>query len=236
MKSPSKKKTPRSFIPKGRELSKKRKIELSSKVFEILKKENPDPKCELYYLTPFQLLVSVVLSAQTTDKMVNRVMEPLYNAGFDVDDVIKMGSDGLLEKIRQIGLAPTKSKNVLKLSIALKEKHNSEVPSDRESLEALAGVGKKTASVILGELFDAPVMAVDTHVYRVSKRLGLHRESDASKTEDKILEIVERRYLPKAHHWFVLQGRYICKSQRPLCEECLLTELCPTYKNGERKS
>ena len=108
--------------------------------------------------------------------------------------------------------------------------------SSRVIAEALAGVGKKTASVILGELFAAPVMAVDTHVYRVAKRLGLHRESDASKTEDKILEVIDHRYLPKAHHWFVLQGRYICKSQRPLCEECLLTELCPTYKNGERTS
>lgn len=217
-------------------MSKKKKIELSTKVFEILKEDNPNPRCELFYLTPFQLLVSVVLSAQTTDKMVNRVMEPLYNAGFEVDDVLEMGADGLLEKIRQIGLAPTKSKNVYKLALALKEKHRSEVPSDRESLEALAGVGKKTASVILGELFDAPVMAVDTHVYRVAKRLGLHRETLADKAEDKIIEVVERRFLPKAHHWFVLQGRYICKSQRPLCDDCLLTDLCPTFINGERKN
>lgn len=187
---------------------------------------NPDANCELYYENPYQLLVSVVLSAQTTDKMVNRCMEPLYRKGFDIDQVLSWGPEGLLQRIRSIGLAPTKSKNIVRLSIMLREKHHDEVPNDREQLEALPGVGRKTANVILGEIFGHPTLAVDTHVYRVGSRLGLHREASPEKAELELLKVIDPACLPQGHHWLILHGRYTCRAQKPLCEQCMLTDLC----------
>ncbi len=200
-----------------------------------LKKQMPEPRCELYYLTPFQLLVSVVLSAQTTDKMVNRVMTPLYDDGFTVDTVLKMGVTKFREEIRTIGLAPTKAKNVLGLSKILQEQYAGRVPHTRQELEALPGVGRKTANVILGELFQQPTLAVDTHVYRVTMRLGLHRESSVNKAEDQLLQVVDPQYLPAAHHWFILLGRYTCKAINPLCSTCKLIDICPSYSTLANK-
>ena len=194
-----------------------------------LKQQNPDPKCELFYKTQFQLLVSVVLSAQTTDKMVNRCMTPLYKEGFTPQTVIELGADGLLGKIRSIGLAPTKSKNVFNLSKILLSKHKGRVPKTREELEALPGVGRKTASVILGELFRLPTIAVDTHVFRVTKRLGIQSEKTPEKAEKVLLKAIPEKFLPQAHHWFILLGRYTCKAQKPLCDQCLLTKNCPSF-------
>lgn len=190
-------------------------------------KENPDPKCELFYNTPYQLLVSVVLSAQTTDKMVNQVMKSLYEKEFTPTSVLKLGIDGIYEKIRSIGLAPTKSKNIFKLTEIILKDFSGEVPRTRQDLEDLPGVGRKTANVILGEIYKEPTLAVDTHVLRVSRRLGFHKEKDPKKAEEKLLKIVNKSLLPKAHHWFILHGRYTCKARKPNCSSCILEDICP---------
>jgi endonuclease-3 len=197
-------------------------------ILDRLAKATPDPKCELYYKTPYQLLCSVILSAQATDKSVNKCMQPLYDEGLDLAGVLRLGEEGFLAKIRTIGLAPTKAKNILRMSKILLTEHDGKVPSTREALEALPGVGRKTASVVLGELFGEPTLAVDTHVYRVSDRLGLQHESTAEKAEAALLAIIPRKYLPKAHHWFILHGRYICVARAPKCEVCPLSDLCPS--------
>ena len=199
-------------------------------VIERLKAIEPDPKCELYYKTEFQLLVSVVLSAQATDKSVNKVMQPIYESGFDAHTVIQLGQEGFLSKIRSIGLAPTKAKNVFGLSQLILQNHEGEVPKSREELEALPGVGRKTASVVLGEIFKWPTLAVDTHVYRVTMRLGLHRQKDPNKCEQDLLALVPKSYLPAAHHWFILLGRYTCKAARPNCPECPVKDICPSQR------
>lgn len=207
-------------------LSKRR--ERAEEILDRLNEVNPDPRCELYYRTPYQLLVSVVLSAQTTDKMVNKVMEPLYAAGFTPETVLELGSEGLLAKIRTIGLAPTKSKNVFRLSQILLEKYAGIVPSTREELEALPGVGRKTANVILGEIFRHPTLAVDTHVYRVTQRLGLQKEKTPEKAELELLRVVDPARLPAGHHHFILHGRYTCKAMKPDCAHCVLADICPS--------
>ncbi len=202
---------------------------LPARVDEILARlrlSNPDPRCELYYETPFQLLVSVVLSAQATDKSVNEAMRPLYEKDLTPSDILSMGELGFLEKIRRIGLAPTKSKNVLKLSKIIHEQYADEIPRTREELEALPGVGRKTANVILGEIFREPTIAVDTHVFRVTARLGLHKESTPEKAEHKLLSMIDKKWLPMAHHWFILHGRYTCLARNPKCTSCVLADLC----------
>ncbi len=196
-------------------------------VMERFRKADPDPRCELHFKTPYQLLVSVVLSAQMTDKGVNRVMKPLYDAGFTPETVLGWGEAALLVRIRSIGLAPTKSKNIVRLTQLLLERHGGEIPRDRAALEDLPGVGRKTASVVLAELWREPLLAVDTHVFRVGLRLGLHAEKTAEKAEKKLLERIDARYLPMAHHWLILHGRYVCKAINPLCDDCMLADLCP---------
>jgi endonuclease-3 len=203
--------------------------ELSARADEILvrlKKLNPNPHCELYYETPYQLLLSVVLSAQATDKSVNAAVTDLYKNGLTVDDVIALGEKGFLEKIRRIGLAPTKAKNSVKLSQIIKDKFNGEIPTTREDLESLPGVGRKTASVILGEIFREPTLAVDTHVFRVTRRLGLHKSPTPEKAEQKLLSVINPKWLPMAHHWFILHGRYTCIARGPKCDLCTLNDLC----------
>ena len=219
-------KSPQLHKPRALSLASRRT--LAEKQLARLAEANPNPRCELYYLTPFQLLVSVVLSAQTTDKSVNKCMQPLYDAGFTPDTVLSMGTDGLLAKIRTIGLAPTKAKNVFKLSEIVRDKFNGNVPRTRDDLESLPGVGRKTANVILGEIYREPVLAVDTHVFRVSARLGLQREASPEKAELELLRVIPPRLLPDAHHWFILHGRYTCKAQAPACDRCILRDLCPS--------
>ncbi len=190
----------------------------------------PDARCELVYKTPYQLLVSVVLSAKNTDKMVNRVMEPLYAEGFTPATVIEWGITGFLARIKSIGLAPTKAKNVYNLSLVLVDRFASEVPSRREDLESLPGVGRKTANVVLGELFHEPTLAVDTHVFRVTHRLGLHETTTADKAEKELLPLIQPSYLPLAHHLLLLHGRYVCKALSPICEGCVLHDICPSAR------
>ena len=208
------------------------KKKLLSETIKVLRKKMPEPKCELYFETPFQLLVSVVLSAQTTDKSVNKCMTPLYQEGFSIDTVLKWGPDKILKHIKSIGLAPTKSKNIFMLSKILREKYCDRIPKSREDLESLPGVGRKTANVILGEIFNQPTIAVDTHVYRVTHRLGLHHENTPLKAEMQLLKLIDPKYLPAAHHWFILHGRYTCKALRPECESCELSKLCPSLLEG----
>ncbi len=231
MKSKASKKIPKGVAhlrPKPKRMSKASKKDMLSKMMKRFRKAMPDPRCELYYETPYQLLVSVVLSAQTTDKMVNACMRSQYEKGFGIDDVLQMGQEGLLQKIRSIGLAPTKSKNVFRLSEILKERHASEIPDNRHDLEALPGVGRKTANVILGELFRQPTIAVDTHVFRVGRRLGLHDEKTPEKAEKALLDMIDPKFLPDAHHWFILHGRYTCKALNPDCKKCVIKDLCPS--------
>ncbi|MFK7825287.1 MAG: endonuclease III [Oligoflexales bacterium] len=216
---------------KPRKLSVVAKRSLVEEAVAILKKKMPEPKCELYFETPFQLLVSVVLSAQTTDKSVNKCMKPIYKQGFSYDTVINWGQEKLLSHIRTIGLAPTKSKNVLALAKIIKERHSGEIPNNRQDLEDLPGVGRKTANVVLGELFGQPTIAVDTHVFRVGFRLGLHTEKTPIKAEQELLKIIPEHYLPAAHHWLILHGRYTCKAIKPLCEQCDLASLCPSLSS-----
>ena len=194
--------------------------------------QNPNPSCELKFNSPFQLLISVVLSAQTTDKMVNRVMTGLYDQGLTPDAIIAMGETEFFNHIRQIGLARTKSKNVVALARIIVEQHSGHIPSTRVDLEALPGVGRKTASVVLGELGLEPTIAVDTHVFRVARRLGMHRESQPHKCEAELLRLIPETYLPAAHHWFILHGRYTCKALNPACDTCLLADLCPAWTQG----
>lgn len=242
MKSQSKLKTKKPTKPDRRPalrtppvLSLNARRELAEKLLNRLGEANPNPLCELYYQTPFQLLVSVVLSAQATDKSVNACMKPLYENGFEPDTVIAMGSDGLLKKIRTIGLAPTKAKNVFKLSKIIIDKFGGKIPRAREDLESLPGVGRKTANVILGEIYREPVLAVDTHVFRVSARLGLQRETTPEKAELALLKVIPPRLLPDGHHWFILHGRYTCKAQAPECNRCILRDLCPSVREEKKK-
>ncbi len=212
-------------------MSLSKRKEAARTILHRLNEVNPDPRCELFYKTPYHLLVSVVLSAQTTDKSVNKVMEPLYRAGFKPEDVLRLGADGLLAKIRSIGLAPTKSKNVYRLSDILLQKYGGNIPSTRAELEDLPGVGRKTANVILGEIFREPTLAVDTHVYRVSRRLGLQDEKTPEKAELELLKVVDPSLLPDGHHHFILHGRYTCKAMSPLCEQCVLADICPSFED-----
>lgn len=219
-----------SALKRPKLLSRSKKISMANQVLERLKKQLPEPKCELFHYTPFQLLISVVLSAQTTDKMVNRCMEPVYQKQpeFGPQHVLKMGQEGFLKVIRSIGLAPTKSANVYKLSEIILEKHAGAVPGSRKDLESLPGVGRKTANVVLAEVFGQPTLAVDTHVFRVGLRLALHREASPLKAEKALLDVIDDSWLPAAHHWLILHGRYTCKSQRPLCDSCTIRDICPS--------
>ena len=204
----------------------------ASGIISILRAKNPHPKSELFYRTPFQFLVSVVLSAQTTDKMVNRCMEPLYKdkaTPFTPSLVLELGERRFLEKIKSIGLAPTKARHVVKLAELLIRQHHEKVPATRCELEALPGVGRKSANVILSVLYKEPVIAVDTHVLRVSMRLGFHRETSPMKCEQALLALFSKSDLRDAHHLLVLHGRYVCKARKPSCSTCPIGKLCPKW-------
>ncbi|MCB9229932.1 MAG: endonuclease III [Deltaproteobacteria bacterium] len=190
----------------------------------------PEPRCELYHHTPFQLLVSVVLSAQTTDRMVNRCMEPVYRSqpDFGPEHILTLGRDRVLNLIRSVGLAPTKAENLCLLSSMILDQYQGRVPDTREALESLPGVGRKTANVILAEVYHQPTLAVDTHVCRVGRRLGLHRESAPLKAEKALLSVIAGSWLPAAHHWLILHGRYTCTARQPRCHDCSLSDLCPS--------
>ena len=195
-------------------------------IFERLRAENPEPTTELNYDSPFELLVAVVLSAQATDVGVNKATAKLFPVANTPQAILELGLDGLKQHIRTIGLFNTKAENVIKLCRLLVEQHGGEVPRDRESLQALPGVGRKTANVVLNTVFGEPTMAVDTHIYRVSNRTRLAPGKTVLEVEKKLLKFVPGEFLRDAHHWLILHGRYICKARKPACGACVIHDLC----------
>jgi endonuclease-3 len=195
-------------------------------IFRRLQAANPHPVTELAYTTPYELLVAVVLSAQATDRGVNQATARLFPAASTPAAMVALGVAGVEEHIRTIGLYRNKAKNVVELSRMLVEHHGGEVPRDRESLEALPGVGRKTANVVLNTAFGEPTIAVDTHIFRVANRLGLAPGKDVLAVERRLLKVVPMAYRLNAHHWLILHGRYVCKARRPDCPACSLRDLC----------
>jgi len=187
---------------------------------------DPAPTTELEYASPFQLLVAVVLSAQATDKSVNLATRSLFAAAPSPEAMLGLGEEAVADYIRTIGLYRTKAKNVVALSRLLLERHGGEVPARREALEALPGVGRKTANVVLNTVFRQPVMAVDTHIFRVANRSGLAPGKDVLAVEAALLKRVPAPYLLDAHHWLILHGRYVCTARKPHCGSCLIADLC----------
>jgi endonuclease-3 len=194
--------------------------------FRRLKQVMPEPRTELEYRTPFELLVAVILSAQATDVSVNKATRKLYRVANTPEALAALGVDGLKEFIRTIGLFNTKAENIIKTCHLLIEQHGGEVPKDRKSLEALPGVGRKTANVVLNTAFGEPTIAVDTHIFRVANRTGLAPGKTPLQVEQKLLRVVPANYLKDAHHWLILHGRYTCKARKPACSECIVRDLC----------
>ena len=201
-------------------------IELFSRLREL----NPHPKTELVYTTPFELLVAVVLSAQATDVGVNKATKKLYPVAHTPQAILDLGEEGLKRYINTIGLYNAKAKNVIALCRLLIEQHHGEVPRTRTELEALPGVGRKTANVVLNTAFGEPTMAVDTHIFRVANRTGLAPGKDVRAVEDKLEKVVPAEFKRDAHHWLILHGRYVCKARRPDCPNCVIRDLC-RYKD-----
>jgi endonuclease-3 len=193
-------------------------------IYRRLQAANPNPTTELEYGTPFELLVAVVLSAQATDKSVNLATRKLFPA--TPEKLAGLGVTGLEEHIKSIGLYRNKAKNVVALSEILIKEHGGEVPSEREALERLPGVGRKTANVVLNTAFGQPTVAVDTHIYRVANRTGLAPGKDVVEVEQKLLKLTPPEYLKNAHHWLILHGRYVCLARKPGCPQCLIRDLC----------
>ena len=211
------------------------KPEARAEFFRILREANPEPRSELEYGTPYQLLVAVVLSAQATDKGVNLATRKLFPAAGTPEAIAALGEAGLEEYIKTIGLFRTKAKNVIALSRLLLERHGGQVPRTREALEALPGVGRKTANVVLNVAFGEPTMAVDTHIFRVANRTGLAPGKDPLQVEMKLLKVVPDEYRQHAHHWLILHGRYVCKARRPACPTCVIADLC-TYRQKTKET
>lgn len=195
-------------------------------IFERFQQSNPIPKIELNYINHFTLLVAIVLSARTTDVSVNKITKTLFEVADNPEKMLKLGQSELRKRISSIGLYNSKAKNVIELSGILIERYNSKVPTDFHDLISLPGVGRKSANVFLNSGLGIPTLAVDTHVFRVSNRVGLVKEKDVFKTEQSLLNVVPEKYLLYAHHWMVLHGRYICKAQKPLCDTCIINDLC----------
>jgi endonuclease-3 len=194
--------------------------------FRRLRAANPHPTTELVYSTPFELLVSVVLSAQATDVGVNKATARLYPVANTPEAILALGEEGLIAYINSIGLFRSKARHVIGLCQMLIEQHSSQVPHDRAALEALPGVGRKTANVILNTIFGEPTMAVDTHIFRLSNRTGLAKGKNVLEVEQKLLKNIPKEFLVDAHHWLILHGRYVCTARKPKCEACIVEDLC----------
>lgn len=203
---------------------------LVNDIFDILSKEIPNPKTELNYSNPFTLLVAVVLSAQSTDKAVNKVTDSLFQIIKQPQDILDLGIDNLEKHIKSIGLYKTKAKNIYNLSYDILHKYNGEIKNDKKMLLSLSGVGIKTANVILNTLFNEETIAVDTHVSRVSIRLNLTKSNNLAIIEQDLLQTIPKKYLQNAHNLLILHGRYICKSKKPKCKDCKINHLCFFFK------
>ncbi|MHB1941727.1 MAG: endonuclease III [Acidiferrobacteraceae bacterium] len=195
-------------------------------IFKRLQHANPAPATELRYKTPFQLLVAVILSAQATDRSVNEATTTLFEVAPDPSCMVALGLEDIKAHIRRIGLFNTKARNVLETSRQLLARHSGQVPRDRAALEALPGVGRKTANVVLNTAFGEPTIAVDTHIFRVANRMGLAVGHTVSAVERKLIKLVPVEYRKNAHHWLILHGRYTCTARRPKCGQCILVDLC----------
>ena len=195
--------------------------------------DNPKPTTELEYSSPFELLAAVLLSAQATDVGVNKATRKLFPIANTPQGIIDLGIDGLKEKIKTIGLFNTKAENLMKTCHILVEKHNSVVPDNRDDLEELPGVGRKTANVILNTAFGQPTMAVDTHIFRVSNRTGIAPGKNVLEVEKRLIRLVPDDYLIDAHHWLILHGRYVCVARKPRCGACIIEDLCEFKKKSE---
>ncbi len=194
--------------------------------FALLKKANPKPETELRHTNPFTLLVAVVLSAQATDKGVNKATESLFKVADTPAKMAALGEEGLIPYVKTIGLYKGKAKNVIALSKILVEQHGGEVPRSREALEALPGVGRKSANVVLNVAFGEKTIAVDTHIFRVANRTGLAPGKDVRAVEDELMRVVPDKYLLNAHHWLILHGRYTCTARLPKCPVCVVRDIC----------
>jgi endonuclease-3 len=206
------------------------KKSIINEIFTRFSINRPNPKIELEYTSPFTLLVAVVLSAQSTDKGVNRITPRLFEVANTPEKMVELGEENLKSIIKTIGLYNAKAKNIVALSKELVEKYNSEVPSEFEELIKLPGVGRKSAKVMLHSIWGKPVMAVDTHVFRVANRIGLCKATNVLQTEIQLEKNIPLNWLKRAHHWLVLHGRYCCKARKPECAKCLISDLCK-YKN-----
>jgi len=195
-------------------------------MFTRLRELNPHPKTELEYSSPFELLVAVALSAQATDVGVNKATRKLFPVANTPQAILALGEDGLKKYIATIGLFNAKAKNVIAACRLLIDQHGGEVPRDRAALEALPGVGRKTANVVLNTAFGEPVMAVDTHIFRVANRTGLAPGKDVRAVEDLLVKVIPAEFLLDAHHWLILHGRYVCKARKPDCPQCVIRDLC----------
>ena len=195
-------------------------------IFERLKAQNPHPTTELEYDTPFQLLIAVLLSAQATDVGVNKATRVLFQVAPTPDKMLTLGEEGVADYIKTIGLYRTKAKNTVATCRILLEQHGGDVPQTREALEALPGVGRKTANVVLNTAFGQPTIAVDTHIFRVANRTRIAPGKDVREVEDKLLRFVPTEYKLDAHHWLILHGRYVCKARKPECQRCVIVDLC----------
>ena len=197
-----------------------------AEIFKRLAEQNPNPDTELHYDTAFELLIAVILSAQATDIGVNKATDKLYPVANTPEAIFGLGEAGLKSYIKTIGLFNTKARNVLKTCKILIEKHASQVPDNRNDLEALPGVGRKTANVILNTAFGQPTIAVDTHIFRVGNRTGIAKGKTPLEVEKKLIKFTPAEYQQGAHHWLLLHGRYVCKARKPECPECTISDLC----------
>ena len=195
-------------------------------IFQRFQKANPHPTTELKYHTTFELLVAVILSAQATDKSVNKATEKLFKIAPTPKKMLELGESKLKDYIKTIGLYKTKAKNVIGTCRLLVEQFDSKVPNNREDLESLPGVGRKTANVILNTCFGKTTIAVDTHIFRVANRIGLAEGNTPRMVEQQLMDIIPKRFIHDAHHWLVLHGRYVCVARKPRCPECLIRDLC----------
>ncbi|KYP11264.1 MAG: endonuclease III [Limnobacter sp. CACIAM 66H1] len=204
--------------------------EKRTEIFTRFQQANPEPKTELEYSTPFELLAAVLLSAQATDKGVNIATRKLFAVANTPAAIAELGVAGVEEYIKTIGLFRSKAKHLVQTAEILRDQYNGEVPADREALESLPGVGRKTANVVLNTAFGQPTMAVDTHIFRISNRTGIAPGKDVLEVEKRLLKLVPQEFMLNAHHWLILHGRYVCKARKPECTRCSIVDLCEFKK------